>query len=218
MPRCLLLFLSLGLCLVMGNAIATPIALNVLSGTDWRSSDQFQTGWSELGFNDSDWSFARAPYPGPTDPTTLIAGTEAEHMWHDPDNTSDGGTGPIQAFFRYEFDMALNGDHLPLFAQALISVDDDYEFFVNGNLAYRNADGGFADQVDLVDFASQLVSGRNVLAIHAVDGGWGNPWNRGYERVLFDGVVRSAALPVPAVLPLLGVGLLGLAWFRRRWS
>ena len=158
----------------------------------WKSSDTVPEGWETLEFDDSSWAFARAPYFSPTDPGDLIPGTSAQHMWHDPDGTSNGENGPIEAFFRLTFN--IQPGSLPLSAQAQISVDDDYEFYVNGNLVKENKDGGFADQVDVVDFSTELRNGKNVLAIHAVDGGWDNPRDRQFERVLFDATINGRAL------------------------
>ena len=207
------LFFLLILTVIFSNTIArpahaAPIDLNIISGTSWLSSDTLQAGWETIGFDDSSWVSARAPYPNPTSETTLIPGTSAKFMWYDPAGMSDGTTGPNEAFFRYSFDMMLGADSIPLLAQALVNADDDYEFYVNGNLVAENKDGGNAEVVDFVDFTSSLVNGKNLLAIHAVDGGWGNPRDRIYERVLFDGNISTVSVSEPATLLLLLPGLL----------
>jgi hypothetical protein len=198
--------------LLSAQSFATPINLNIISDGSWRTSDTPTAGWETLTFNDSGWDFARSPYPNPTDPTTLIPDTSAQHIWHDPAGISNGGSGPVEAFFRFTFDLDIQLDSLPLVGQALISVDDDYDLFVNGILIFQNHDGGFADVVDFIDFTSSLRNGSNVIAIHAVDGGWSRPRDRTYERVLFDGLVTT--VPAPNILSLLFLGLLGLVGFR----
>lgn len=174
------------------------------------------SGWETIGFNDSGWSAARGSYPSPTSPTTLIPGTTAQHIWHDPSATSNGKSGPNEAFFRYTFDLNIQRDSFPLIGQSLVSVDDDYDLFVNGNLVYENHDGGNADVVDFVDFTSSLRNGENVIAIRAVDGGWDDVRDRLYERVLFDGSVTGvAAVPIPSALLLFVSGLAGLSTVRK---
>lgn len=194
-------------------AHTAPIDLSIISGTNWLSSDTFQDRWQTVGFDDTRWESARSPYPNPTDETTLIPDTKAEFMWYDPYRTSDGTTGSNEAFFRFSFNLTLD-DSLPLVAQAFVNADDDYEFYVNGDLVAFNKDGGYADVVDFVDFRSSLINGTNVFAIHAVDGGWYNPRDRLYERVLFDGVITTVS--EPATLLLMLSGLLGAAFAGRR--
>ena len=61
-------------------------------------------------------------------------------------------TGSNEAFFRYTFFLNLQVDSLPLIAQALVQVDDDYDLYVNGILKFQNHDEGFADVVDFRGF------------------------------------------------------------------
>jgi hypothetical protein len=197
-------------------SFADPINLDIVSSENWRSSDTPTKGWETLSFDDSGWSFARSPYPGPTDPTALIPGTSAQFIWHDPAGTSNGGTGPIEAFFRFTFDLEIQPDSLPLVGQALINVDDDYNLFINGNLVFQNHDNGFSDLVDFVDFTSFLRNGPNVIAIHAVDGGWSYPKDRINERVLFDGQIRT--VPALGAFSMILIGFLGLVGLRSRGS
>lgn len=180
----------------------------ITSGSLWRSlgfdSGTPPAGWETLDFDDSAWPPARAPYPNPGQPPNVrIPGSNAEFMWYDPLGTSDGGTGTIQGLFRYTFYENLPPHSRPLVGLADIQVDDDYDLFVNGKLAFQNHDGGFADVVDRVNFSPFLQNGENVIAIHAVDGGWSNPFNRGFEDVLFDATVQPQAdllLLLPAFL------------------
>ena len=164
--------------------------LKILSGSGWKSTDTIDEdsidNWKLVDFNDSAWSPTPATYPNPKEPGEIISGTSAEHMWH---GTSTTGTdGPIEAFFRYSFD--IRPEHFRLIGKAQISVDDDYELYVNGTLVFENKDGGFAEVVNTVDLTPYLQEGKNVFAIHAVDGGWDNRRNRLYERVLLDATIE----------------------------
>lgn len=188
-------------------AQAGVVATNILSGGSWRSSATSPVGWETLSYDDTAWAFARAPYPGGGG----IPGSAAVSIWHDPAGTSNGTNGVTTAFFRYAFDL----DGLtPTFGQARIQVDDDYAFYVNGTLAYLNNDNGFGGSVQTVQFTSLLRSGRNVFAIHAVDGGWSNPRDRGNESFTFDATLQGVA--VPATPWLVGLALAAALGTRRR--
>ena len=166
-----------------------PTDIHIVSGDGgWRSWPIEQHGWNDRNFSfEPFWPLARAPYPNPNQPTDLIPGTDAQHMWHDPKGISDGTMGVSPAYFRYKFHYHFASADLTLDAVAQIAVDDDYEFYVNGQLVFVN-DDGFAGPVDSVDFAAYLVEGENVLAIKAVDSA-GN-----YESVLFDAQITMSHL------------------------
>jgi len=159
--------------------------LNIISNSNWRSSDTAHTGWETVNFDDSSWDSARAPYPSAISPDGLIPGTVAQHIWHDPLGTSDGKTGPNETFLRFTFYLANWSS-----GNAQIVVDDDYNLYVNGNLAYENHDQGGPDIVDEINIKPFLKSGKNVIAIHAVDGGWDSSRQRAWERVLVDAVIQ----------------------------
>ncbi len=202
--------------LLSTKSFSTPIDLSIISDNNWKTSDALIADWESTSFDDSAWDFARSPYPSPASPSDLIAGTTAQFIWHDPTAASNGTTGPLEAFFRLTINLDIQPDSLPLIGQALASVDDDYDFFVNGSLVFQNHDQGYAHIVDFIDFTSYLQNGINVFAIHAVDGGWSNPWNRSYERVLFDGRISTVSVPEPATLILMGLGLAGLCFQKRK--
>lgn len=157
----------------------------------WLSSDTEQTGWQNIGFDDSAWPAARSDYPSPIAPQTLVQDTLARFVWHDPTMSSDGGTGPDEAFFRFNFNFPFDPNIVPVFAHAKVNADDDYDLYVNGQLIFRNNDAGFSDNVDEIDFADALVQGANVIAVRAADGSGDNPFPRGFERMMFEGLIAS---------------------------
>ncbi len=165
----------------------------IVSSSLWRSNNQFANGWQLPEFNDASWALARAPYPAPQPPTQFIPGTNAQFMWHDPLGSSDGTTGSNTAFFRYTFNVNSTANSRPLVGSARVSVDDDYDLYVNGTLVKQNHDGGNAGVVDSINLSPYLRPGKNVIAIQAVDGGWGSPFDRIYERVLIDASVQPQA-------------------------
>jgi len=169
----------------------------VVSGSHWRASDTIESDWETIGFDDSSWSFAHAPYPNITPVTDLIPGTNAEYMWYDPESTSNGKQGPIEAFFRYTFNLDPEPRNLPLFGNVLLNADDDLEFYVNGQLVFADDDGDLPETVDLVhavDFSDYLTAGINVLAIRAVDGSLASPRDWVYERVLVEAKIAIGTL------------------------
>jgi len=196
-------------------ALALPIDLHITSSSDWLATDSDPgTGWTDTGFDDSAWINASAPYLGlPNTPQDIIPGTSAEFMWYwDASYPANGHSGPGIAYFRYNFTLDLAADSLPLVAQALIAVDDYFEFYVNGKLLSESQVGAGPDDPLFVDFTSNLLNGENVLAIKGLDGLGGH--GRGYERVLFDG--RISTVPEPSTLLLLSCGLFGVLWLRRK--
>ncbi len=197
---------------------ALPINLHITSSSDWLATDTDPgAGWTDVGFNDSTWINASAPYQGlPNTPGDVLPGTSAEFMWYwDASYPADGRSGPGIAWFRYEFTLDLALDSLPLIAQALMTVDDDFDLYVNGQFILGDHDHGGADDLFFVDFTSELQNGANVLAIRGIDG-WSDTTgqDRLYERVLFDGQIST--VPEPTTFALLGIGLAGLGVILRR--
>lgn len=212
----LILVLSV-LVFIPTNSWGDPINLHIISDSSWLTSDTLYTDWNQISFDDSSWDSARSPYPNPTSPDYFISGTTAEMIWHDPNETSDGTTGPNEIWLRRTFDLDIQLDSLPLIGQALMAVDDGYEFFVNGNLVQTIVPGD--PWVQFVDFTSYLHTGQNVFALHAYDGySPGVPQNRSYEWVLFDGSISTVPIPEPATILLVSSGLIGLAGTRKKYK
>ena len=57
-------------------------------------------------------------------------GTTAQHIFYDPTGMSDGTTGSVEAFFRFTFKLDIQLNSFPHIGQALINVDDDYDFLL----------------------------------------------------------------------------------------
>lgn len=223
--KCSLYPIGLLFALSAGQAFAAAINLHIVSDNTWRSSDTAPVGWEQVAFNDSAWSNARAPYPNDrATPGGVLPGTLAQFMWHDPLGTSDGQRGPNEVFLRKTFTLNLAADSLPILGQALIDADDDFEFFVNGARVILDASGGLNLPPKFVDFTSKLVTGLNVFAVHAVDGGFegvdasGNPIGHGFGNILEWVLVDSRIVTVPEPLTslLLLTGCIGLLRYGRR--
>lgn len=209
---------ALALLAAAGQAAAAPINMPIVSGAQWKSSDAAPVGWQMPGFDDSAWANAYAPYPNPiTTPADLANGpTSAQLMWHFTGPNPTGQNGPVEAWFRYNFTLAIAPDSLPLLGQALLLADDDFELYVNGqlvpffgptSLAARGENPVFAD------FSSMLANGDNVIAIHAVDNSLAAPGDLLFEWLYFDGRIHTVPEPGSCAL-ILG----GASWWlvRRR--
>lgn len=145
-------------------------------------------------------------------------------MWHWPGpGTPDPRGGPNEAWFRYTFDLELTPSALPLFAQALIIADDEFELFINGQRYNFGRSTALDDNMRpngqprplLVDItASMLRNGTNVFAIHAADNSLASPADLLYQYVYFEG--RIMTVPEPGTIMLLLLALLGMAAHARR--
>jgi hypothetical protein len=132
------------------------------------------------------------------DPDVIFPDSEARPMWHDPDNSSDGTTGAINAFFRRTFELDYSSG-ATFTGQARIWTDDDFAFYVNGTqvAADENNDRG---PLVAVDISNHLMDGENVFAIRAVDGRLADPFDRVYEVLLFEARIE----PVDGTPPVCG--------------
>jgi len=194
---------------------ATPIDMSIQSGSGWvtTTTPGSGSGWTDTGYDDSAWINAYAPYPNIYTPGAItLVGTSAEYMWHwDSTSIPNGTTGPYDAYFRYDFNLSLSMDSLPLVGQGFVAADDNFDFYVNGNLVLSsNPSINDINPAHFVDFSSFLQNGDNVLALVAQD------TVGAYEWAFFDGIIRTTNVPEPGSLALFGLGVLGMFANRKK--
>jgi hypothetical protein len=153
--------------------ILPPDIIQIISNTTWKSYDRLQSGWEEVNFNDSHWRNAHAPYPHVLNnpPTYWIPDTKALYMWDWPNGSAPTGkNGPVDAWFRKTFTTSLDPSEI-VDATAVIAVDDDFDFYVNGALVHSDWDGTVNTAPFTIDIKPYLNQGKNVLALYAKDAG-----------------------------------------------
>jgi hypothetical protein len=159
---------AIGALLVAAGSV--PLSAQVVSDPEWRASAHGTNGWSSVEFEDSRWPRVGRAHPNAWSggsPIPWPADSSAVAIWSGDDEP--------EAFLRRTFEVREDTPHPAL---AFIQVDDDYEFYFNGDLVARNDDGVLSAPGEVYDVTRRLRKGRNVVAIHAVDRGFG-------EHVLF---------------------------------
>ncbi|MEE9338043.1 MAG: dockerin type I domain-containing protein [Methylococcaceae bacterium] len=149
----------------------------ILSNSSWKSYDSLQPGWESLGFDDSDWRNAYAPYPflSSYPPERWIPNTDAVYMWDWPDaGDPTGKNGPIETWYRKTFNIPVDITYIKN-AIATVAADDDFDFYVNGTLAYADWNGVVWGAPYIIDIKPYLIEGENIFAMYAKDsyGIWG---------------------------------------------
>ncbi len=104
--------------------------------------------------------------PSADEPKILPRLSKAQWIW---DKAHTGSTGNFTCFFRKSF--RLEGESIS--AAALITVDNNYEFYVNGTLVGSDANpaGTGWNEVERFEIGHLLHKGENVLAVKGVN--WG---------------------------------------------
>ncbi|MBL3619333.1 MAG: hypothetical protein JMN26_16610, partial [gamma proteobacterium endosymbiont of Lamellibrachia anaximandri] len=172
-------------CLFVAPALAGTLVVE--SSSDWKSFNAVADpgicpgtlgsagpAWTEAGFDDSGWRNATAPTPfaiwygNPPGPDLEV------FMWDCPAECGEYIYGPDEAYFRYQFTV----DRPLLGATAKFDVNDEFQLYINGTLAYIDLTGG-ANQTGWVDVTSYLNQGENTLAMRAWDGSYCNVFSRG---------------------------------------
>jgi hypothetical protein len=144
---------------------------NIVSNESWKCYDSLQPGWETGSFDDLLWRNAYVPYPHApgNPPSDWIPDTTAIYMWDWPyGGTPLGYDGPIDVWCRKTFILP-NKPSDAMTATAVVAVDDDFDFYVNGNLAYEDWDNTVSTAPFTFDIKPYLIQGKNVLALYGHD-------------------------------------------------
>jgi len=140
-------------------------------GTDM--GEDAPPGWNALAFDDRTWTASIAPNPAACGTTY-----EPTHSWERPNEPMWDVANKYSAYFRKVVTLPVNAS----VTAAMITsfADDDIAIWVNGTPAFIEANFGVVaggtivpNEIDLKPF---LVSGANLIAIHAQDTIGGCRW------------------------------------------
>ena len=189
LATCVLATVSLG----SGAAV-----INVATDTTWLTTNAAPAAtWNtDPAFNTSTWINANVVIPA------CQSGRDC--IWFDGQFSATGN-----AWFRKTFSLTD-----PVISAFLTGgVDDDADIFINGNQVLSDHSGQ-ASNFGPLDIASFLVSGVNLIAVHAIDNIPVFGQNHAFVALLTIDT-RTNAVPIPGVLSLVLLGLGGLVVTRR---
>lgn len=165
----------------------------------WRSSSSLAAGWAEPGFDDRDWqvvvehaAYGSGPWGGgvslPPSTDRQAALSAASWIWF-PDGTPPRAPEGTRLFRRaFEVDPARSLKS----AELVMTADDRFVAYVNGQLAGRSSTGSEAWRQAEVIPLDGVAAGRNVVAVQASNNRFASGADSpagllGYVRLEYDG-------------------------------
>lgn len=175
-------------------AIVTVSASAQVIGTDstWKvASTEPNSGWNTTNsFDDSSWANA----------TELYQADNHTYIWDAGGLT--GGADIIYLRKTFTLDQALES------ATLTTSVDDDFEFYINGTLVIADSSGNATSDFTGVNVLPHLTLGTNLLAARAI--------NVTAPNHAFGANLTATPVPEPSTIVAAGIGLAALLRRRRR--
>ncbi len=160
-------YLILVLLLAFSTSVGAQTVFEIKSDATWKVSSTFQAGWNDAGFNDAAWANTIAPSPNVVPGYPVAQGGQS--MWMNPYEDT--------IYCRKSFQLKTLGlncveafDSSGLTSLAQISADNEYELYVNGQLAGQASNSN----INIHNLYPLLRIGENVIAIKAID--WNPPY------------------------------------------
>ncbi len=185
--------------LATASIASTAAVINVDTNATWLTTNAAPAaGWNtNAAFDTSAWRNATVVIPA------CQAGTDC--IWYDGQFSATGST-----WFRQTFTLSD-----PVISGLLSGgVDDDADIFINGTRVLNDVNGS-AGNFGPLDVTSLLVSGTNLIAVYATDNIPVYGQNHAYVSRLTI-TTRDTNVPEPTTLGLLGLGLAGVGFARRK--